>query len=113
MLIEREVDFYFHQVGHITLGGTIMLSGDTGEIELGPEWDSELLSRLHSVVTAEGGTMMELPWGVGGSQEVCSYRIQLPTGVVEATAETYMGLVIRGPLTLVQRIAHAVKSPSS
>jgi hypothetical protein len=89
-----------------------MASAETIELELGPEWDTDLLARLSSVVTAEGGTMKEVSWGVGGSQEVCSYRIQLPNGVVEATAETYMGLVIRGPSALVQRIAHAVKSTS-
>ena len=57
--------------------------------------------------------MKEVSWGVGGSQEVCSYRIILPAGVIEATAETYMGLVIRGPSSLVLRIACAVKTPSA
>jgi len=87
-----------------------MSSADTAEIELGPEWDSELLSRLHLVVTAEGGTMEKVSCGVGGSQEINSYRIQLPAGAIEVTAETYMGLVIRGPVVLVQKIAHAVKA---
>ena len=89
-----------------------MLSADTVKIELGPEWDGELLLRLRSVVTAEGGTMKESSWGVGGSQEVCSYVIQLPDGAIQATTETYMGLVISGPSALVQRIAHLVKQSS-
>ncbi len=80
------------------------------EIELGPEWDSDLLAKLRVAVTSAGGTMKELSWGVGGSQEVCAYEIQLPGGAIEATAETYMGLVIRGPSTLVQQIAVAVKA---
>jgi hypothetical protein len=88
-------------------------SSDVLAIELGPEWDDVLLSKLHIAVKRAGGTMKELSWGVGGSQEVTTYRIQLPGGSIEVTAETYMGLIIRGPSALVQQIAAAVKAPTS
>lgn len=54
--------------------------------------------------------MKEVSWDVGGSQEIYRYQIRLPTGVIEATAETYMGLVIHGPPALVQQIALAIQS---
>ena len=83
------------------------------DIELGREWDDGLLSKLRNVVMQAGGTMNELSWDVGGSQEVTTYRIQLPGGSIEVTAETYTGIVIRGPSALVQQIAAAVKVSTS
>ena len=83
-------------------------TADVLEIELGPEWDDSLLKKLRIAVTQAGGTMKELSWGVGGSQEVAAYQIQLPDGSIEVTAETYMGLVIRGPSALVQQVAASI-----
>ena len=91
-----------------------MTASDTLEIELGPEWDSALLARLRATIIAAGGTMTESSWGVGGSQEVGEFQIQLPSGSLEAMSETYMGLTLRGPAQLVQEIANAVaKTPAT
>ena len=87
-----------------------MASSQVIEIELGPEWDAGLLSRLHATVVSAGGAMKNVSWGVGGSQEVTSYRIQLPDGEIEAEAQTYMGLVLRGRPELVEPLVRAIKS---
>jgi hypothetical protein len=78
------------------------------EVSLGSESDSLLLGRLQKTVHAAGGTMSEVSWGVGGSQEITTYEIVLPTGSLIATAETYVGLSIRGPDHLVQEVSRAV-----
>jgi len=79
------------------------------EVSLGAESDLVLLARLRSVVHAAGGSMSEQSWSIGGSQEVIAYEIILPTGRLVATAETYVGLSIRGPAPLVHEVSHAVQ----
>jgi hypothetical protein len=76
-------------------------------INLGPEWDEQLLARLRIAVVELGGTMTEQSWLVGGSQEVCSYNIELAGEQIIATAETYVGLSIRGPAHLVEKLDFA------
>jgi hypothetical protein len=51
--------------------------------------------------------MTEQSWLVGGSQEVCSYDIELAGEQIVATAETYVGLSIRGPAHLVEKLDFA------
>ena len=75
---------------------------------LGSECDSLLLKRLRNAVQTAGGSMSEVSWGVGGSQEVAVYEIVLPLGQLIATAETYVGLSLRGPVLLVNEITRAV-----
>ena len=82
-------------------------------VELGPEWDSELLAKLRTVVEASGGEMAETSWGVGGSQEVCEYQIDMPNGQLSAVSETYMGLSLRGPSNLVNEVATSLKKMRS
>ncbi len=74
------------------------------EINLGPEWDEQLLARLRTAVIEFGGTMTEQSWLVGGSQEICSYNIELAGEQIVATAETYVGLSIRGPAHLIEKL---------
>lgn len=85
---------------------------DEAQIILGPEWDSALITRLHRVIESLGGSIRESSWRVSGSQEVCTYAIRLAGGRLTANSETYMGLSLRGPAHLVQRIASAMKSDS-
>lgn len=80
------------------------------EITLGDEYDAALLARLKSAVIAHGGTFSESSHHVAGSQELVVYSIKLPSGELTATCETYMGLVLRGPAELVQKIFEAVRS---
>ena len=78
------------------------------EVTLGQEYDRELLRRLEQAVESLGGSMRPKSWGVGGSQELCVYEIRMPVGRLTATAETYVGLSLRGPEHLVQRITAAI-----
>jgi hypothetical protein len=80
------------------------------EVILGAEFDSALFQRLVEVVNAAGGQMSEASYGVGGSQEVITYDVVLPSGKLVATSETYVGLSIRGPAAIVQEIRLAVQS---
>jgi hypothetical protein len=81
---------------------------DSFERELGPEWDEALLMRLRKTVTDLGGKMKETSRRIAGSQEVIEYEILLRGETVTVTAETYMGLVLRGPHSLVEEVAGLV-----
>jgi hypothetical protein len=78
------------------------------ELVLGEETDARLFRALQSAITSMSGTMVESSYGVGGSQELIEYTITLPTGVVQLTFETYIGLTLRGPQPIVQSIAEAL-----
>jgi len=80
------------------------------EVCLGSETDTTLWAALQAVVLTMGGSIIETSWGVGGSQELITHSITLPNGHVVAESETYIGLSIRGPATLVDEIAKAVRA---
>jgi uncharacterized protein YihD (DUF1040 family) len=86
--------------------------GELEEVEvlLGAEFDSALFQRLVKVVTAAGGQMSEASYAVGGSQEVKTYDVVLPSGKLVVTRETYVGLSLRGPAEIVQEVRRAVQS---
>jgi hypothetical protein len=85
---------------------------DHSQRHLGPEWDGALLLRLRQAVAELGGDMREASWGVGGSQEISEYEIHLRGVTLTATAETYMGLTLRGPVSIVEELAGMVsRSP--
>lgn len=72
---------------------------------LGSEQDPSLWSRLVAAVEALGGTMVESSYNVGGSQEIITYQVLLPGGQLLLTSETYIGLVLKGPTSLVRRLS--------
>lgn len=78
------------------------------EVVLGSEYDDELFSRLAVEVTALGGSMEDKEWTLGGSQEMTVFHIALPDGVLEAVAETYVGLSLRGECSVVELLARRV-----
>lgn len=80
------------------------VTDDIVDREIGAEWDTVLLIRLRDVVTGWGGTMTETLRGVAGSQDIAEFEILLEGLVVVVTAETYMGLRLRGPESLVDRL---------
>ena len=80
------------------------------ERNLGPEYDSKLITRLGNAVRSLGGTMKEISWGVAGSQEIIRYKINLPGARVTAVGETHMGLIVRGPRKVVDKLATMVSS---
>jgi hypothetical protein len=72
---------------------------------LGDEYDNAVFQRLSKAVARLGGTIKRREWALGGSQEVTTFDIELPEGKLEAIAETYIGLSLCGPGTLVARVA--------
>lgn len=78
------------------------------EVRLGDEHDDALLARVRAAVRAAGGQMGRPDWGVGGSQEIVTYRVTLPEGQLRLTAETYVGLSLSGPPVLVQTLLSSV-----
>ena len=80
---------------------------DTFALVIGPEHDASLFDRLCHAVESAGGSITELSFGVAGSQEIHTYQIALPSGNLQATAETYVGLSLSGPEVLVRQLAKA------
>lgn len=80
------------------------------EIVLGSEHDDALFARLVAEVAALGGSITEKEWILGGSQEMAVFQIAVPDGEIEAVAETYVGLSLRGTTSLVEQIARRVLS---
>ncbi|MDP3654221.1 MAG: hypothetical protein Q8R67_21330 [Rhodoferax sp.] len=77
-------------------------------INLGPETDDDLFERLRTAIIDLGGSITDSEWVLGGSQEITTYKIVLPTGTLEAVAETYVGLSLQGDETLVSSLAQRV-----
>ena len=78
------------------------------QVLLGAETDDVLFERLRAEVLALGGSIQNAEWTIGGSQEVTTYTILLPEGRLEAIAETYVGLSLRGPASMVSLLAKRV-----
>ncbi len=78
------------------------------EIILGSETDDALFDRLCETIRSLHGSISDTEWVLGGSQEVTTYKIVLTSGVLEAVAETDMGLIFRGPKDLVEALANIV-----
>ena len=83
------------------------------EILLGSEYDDDLFYRLVAEVKGMGGSITDKEWVLGGSQEITTFQISLPDGKLEAVAETYVGLSLRGASPLVESLAHRVAAARS
>lgn len=77
-------------------------------IVLGSEHDDALFARLVAEIKALGGSITDKEWTLGGSQEITVFQITLPDGDIEAVAETYIGLSLRGTTSLVDHLARRV-----
>jgi len=78
-------------------------------IILAPEYDNDLFEVLSNTLKSEGAKIFSKDWGVGGSQEVSTWDVKINEETINVEAETYIGLSIRGPNTLIERIAQKVK----
>jgi len=79
------------------------------EIVLGPEYSDELFSALSKVLKSEGANQISSNWGLGGSQEISEWEIEIKNFKIKVRAETYIGLSITGPTGLINKIAEEVK----
>ena len=77
-------------------------------IEIGEEYDDATFTALRRVLSREAAEIEDESWGVGGSQEVSTWKVKIKNEEIEITAETYIGLTITGSAELVSRLASAV-----
>ena len=77
-------------------------------VVLGNEWDPELWGALKSVITELGGIVTEASWGVGGSQEIESFEVNLGESTIHVESETYIGLSITGEASIVEQIKNSI-----
>jgi hypothetical protein len=78
-------------------------------ITLGEEYDERLWAALRVVLLRNGAVEVERSWGVGGSQEITTLTVQVNQAVVRVVAETYMGLSLVGPCSIVEPLAQQVR----
>ncbi|KQY90759.1 hypothetical protein [Pelomonas sp. Root1444] len=67
-----------------------------------------MFARLAAEIEALGGSITDKEWTLGGSQEMTVFQIKLPDGEIEAVAETYVGLSLRGTTSLMEQLARRV-----
>lgn len=85
------------------------MSKELTTIILGNEYDDAIRDALRTVLVRIGAVGIGKSWGVGGSQEIETLRVQLDTDVVTIEAETFVGLTITGPKAVVDNLALQVK----
>lgn len=70
---------------------------------VGPEHDQSLRDQLRSALIRSGFSISSTSCGVSGSQEVARWQATKPEGSLSVEAETYIGLIVEGPVRLVQQ----------
>lgn len=79
-------------------------------IQLGPEYDHKMLQALFDALTAEGAqTIDQRTAEGGGSQEIGYWKFELDRGIVEVSAETYLGISLSGPIDLVVHLTQIIQ----
>ena len=80
---------------------------------LGREYDDRLRSSLVKLIREIGGRTLSSTWGVGGSQEIETWVVDLHGDQITFEAETYVGLSVSGEHTviddLVRKLAEEMK----
>jgi len=74
-------------------------------IILGKEHDDRLRSTLVELVKDMGGRTLNKSWGVGGTQEVEIWEVEMNGSEITFEAETYIGLSISGEQEIVDEFA--------
>lgn len=78
------------------------------KIVLGNEYDDHVRCALRTALMESGATGLDRSWGVGGSQEIETVRVWLGNYVITIESETYVGLSISGPKSVVENLAQKV-----
>ncbi|QJI41753.1 hypothetical protein HKK52_12780 [Pseudomonas sp. ADAK2] len=84
------------------------MTTETISIRLGDEYDDVLRATLVAVLRSRGAVGAGGFWGVGGSQELDTARVKVSGELIAIESETYMGLTIEGPKSIVEAIAQEV-----
>ena len=78
-------------------------------IILGDEHDDILRGTLRAVLISAGAVDIEHFWGVGGSQELEVVEVEFENERVTIEAETFVGLTLSGPKSVVENLAERVR----
>ena len=77
---------------------------------VGAEYDQSAFKRLGDALRSLGYALGTHHWGVGGSQELSEWTVRGPNGNLDISAETYMGLQVRGSTDLIRELQSAYQS---
>lgn len=80
-------------------------------VNIGKEYDENLLHRLELVLKEMGGSQVSEHSSVVGSQDLWIKKVQIGDQVLEIESETYVGVTITGPEDLVEAVAEALRKP--
>ena len=80
------------------------MPSDPETVILGAEYDERLRAIVRQVLIELGGKAIGQGWALGGSQELESLEVELEGDRLLVEAETYVGLSITGPSSLVRRV---------
>jgi hypothetical protein len=78
---------------------------NTKKINLGDEFDADLLKRLVEALKKLGGATRHLEKGIAGSQELNVWKLNVLGHEITVERETYIGLSIFGLSEIVDKIA--------
>lgn len=76
---------------------------------LGAEYDKRLQRTLRTVLSELGGRFGPPDCAIAGSQELTRWRVDLDGAEMIVEAETYIGLSLHGPRSMVERVAAMVR----
>jgi hypothetical protein len=75
---------------------------------LGDEHDAALRAVLRAVLIENGAIVIDVSWGVGGSQEVEKTTVQIGENLLFIESETFVGLAITGEKRVIEKIADQI-----
>lgn len=87
----------------------ILLSTAIRTVNIGKEFDENLLHRLEVILKNMGGIQISEESSVVGSQDLWCKKIKINDQILEIESETYVGISITGPEQLVESVAEALR----
>lgn len=90
-----------------------MTSAKPTRVVLGNEYDKKLRNMLLDTLKDFGAQATDRWYGIGGSQEVQCFEVEVEGETIEVESETYVGLSVFGNEGVVNRIATRVRERMS
>lgn len=78
-------------------------------VVLGNEYDDRLRGALLDTLRGLGAKSIDKDWGVGGSQQIETLKVQLRGTLLTVESETYQGLSISGDELVVDEVSELVR----
>jgi hypothetical protein len=86
------------------------MEDETISVILGDEWDGALRKRLMALLEEMGARAGDHQLGHAGSQDLETLEVTLDGKALRIEAETYIGLTLSGPRSLVEAIQSRLPS---